>query len=329
MSMDDMLNRRRTETENWRLTEFYCNSLLDQCDKASTSEQYTLSLWPFLNPYFSPLNPIYTPVFQTLCAQGLRAVNEKQLPVWMLRDGAVPLTWFFSKHKPELVEGQILVHADLKNLVPESWTGKVASYRHRTHAATDCESLLIVGPISERVISIDELDAKIESIEASIGKRKMSTMSVRLYCPIRGEGESFPARYLQKIYSAFRRVDIIDWYDVENIGSLKGVGFIELNNGWLFKDSYVQQHALSRGASLIGQDKLPAKKSRYVPLSRFHGVSIEPFVPKARTSFDKDRRLEKFFIQSSRLIEDEGVSGPWPKWHEKWCRAMFQSKKRS
>jgi len=328
--MDDMLNLRRTETENWLLTEFYCNTLLAKGDKGPASESATGVLWPFLNPYYSPLNPIYTPVYQTLCAQGLRPLNEKQLPVWMLRDGAVPLTWFFSRHQPDSVEGQILVHADLQHLVPENWAEKVASYRHRT-PANDIESLFMAGPVNERTTSIDELEEKLNSIEAVLGKKKMAAMSVRLYCPMRDPSDSYPARYMQKIYSAFKRVTALDWFDVENIGSLKNVGFVELNSGWLFKDSYVQHHVLSRGATLLVQKESSRKKRvQSVPLSRYHSVDIEPLTTRSAAVSEKDRRLEKFFIQNARLRDDEDAAWePWPKWHERWCRAMLKQKKRS
>lgn len=329
MSMDDMLNLRRTETENWLLTEFYCNSLLEESDKGPTSEQYTLAFWPFLNPYFSPLNPIYTPVFQKICSQGLRPLNERQMPVWMLRDGAVPLSWFFAQNEPDLLQGQILVHADLKDLVPETWAGKVASYRHRSKSTGDIEKLLVIGPISETVISLQELDEALEKLGESLGKKRIASMPVHLYCPIRGEGESYPARYMQKIYSAFKRVKVVDWYDIENTGSFKGFGFVELNAGWLFKDSFVQQHALSRGASLVHQPPPLSKRVRHFSLSSFHGVDVEPFTPKARITKAKADRLEKFFMHSARLMGDSGTAGPWPKWHEKWCRALFQNKKSS
>jgi hypothetical protein len=326
MSMNDTLNPHPTETEKWLLTEFYCQALNEEMDKSPDTKSFLETYWPFLNSYYSPLNALYTPVYKDFCAKGFTPLheNEKQKPAWMLRDGAVPLTWFFSQHSPESVQGDLLVDADLSFVVPEEWRQKVGFFRHRTLENEKLQTLLMATPVSERLVSLPELENLLAKIQSVIGKRKMATLPIQLYAPIRRDSEVFPGRFFQTIFSHFKNVTMVEWKDVVRQSSFRGTAYVELNAGWLFKDSYFQHHVLSRGAHLLFGKR--NTRARYFPLSPFHGVELEKISSRAGKAIAMDTRLEKFYTQTRSRNVEHTSDRRWPTWHELQCRSTFASK---
>ncbi|MGZ3722398.1 MAG: hypothetical protein ACXVA9_05680, partial [Bdellovibrionales bacterium] len=112
---------------------------------------------------------------------------------------------------------------------------------------------------------------------------------------------------------------------IENTPSFKNFAYVELNEGWLFQDSYIQQHVLSRGAALLFQTSGPVEKNS-VPLSPFHGVHISKLGAKDCLSEEQDAKLESFFRQVSEYVQKESEEGLWPAWHEKRCHATVRMK---
>ncbi len=322
--MNDMFNLVRTETEKWLLTQFESNSLVDQMDQGKAGQDFVSSLWPFLNPYYSPLNAIYSPLYKNYLSQEEkgRGVRPECL---LLRDGAVPLTWFFRNQPVGSALGRYLVHADLARWVPAEWRRKVSFYRVQTKPLKDPDTLILAGPISERVSDLSVLEQTLDRVEAALGKRRMNSIKVNLFCPIRGDGEVFPAKYLQKIISRFRHVNVVDWFYMENVNGLKNTAYVEMNGGWLYQDSFVQQHILSRGAHLLLTSKAKAK-CRRVPLSRFHWAEITPASMHESTGYNDDAQLQGFY--GKLFPQAENDSAIWPGWHEKWCHAAAQRNSR-
>src|SRR5581483_8710087 len=67
------------------------------------------------------------PVFLAECESLLQL---KFAPVWLARDGLVPLTWFFSRFpEPCGFKGTIHVHEDFAPIIPKAWAKRVGTYR--------------------------------------------------------------------------------------------------------------------------------------------------------------------------------------------------------
>lgn len=306
--MNDMYNEPRTLTEQWLLAEFEGHDLSERADREGQHPEVG-TFWPFLNDYYSPYNPIFSPLFTGY----LRSQREAR--VW-LRDGIVPLTWFLRKYEPKEIAGNLLVNERLAAFIPDEWRSKVSLYRFHARQVKKPEMLLIAGPMSERVCNLEELDDQLDRMMDVLGRRKLN---VKLFCPIRGEDEKFPAEFFRRVYARFPEAEAIDWTWLVNSSSLENALYVELNGNWIYADSSVQQAALSRGAGLLF-DRKPARGSSLLPLSRFHCAEVSnlkkvKFVNWDETAFKYSRQMAEI----NGKTNDEGL---WPAWYESGCHAL-------
>ena len=307
--MNDMYNDPRTLTEHWLLAEFEGQDLSERADQKLREHECVGGLWPFLNDYFSPYNPVFSPLFTSY----LKTHCEEQ--IW-LRDGLVPLTWFLRQNRPEEIAGTLLVSERLAPFVPEEWRQKISLYRLHAQEVRKPDTLLIAGPVTERICGLDEVESLLDQALEVLGKRQMS---VKLFCPIRGEGEKFPAEFFCRVFSRFPNAEVIDWHSLVNAGRFENTVFLELNGDWIYADSFVQQHVLSRGAGLLF-NKAESKNNRLLPLSRFHSAEILPLGKVKSAKWDE--AVFKYCRQMAEVNESVRDNGLWPSWYESGCHAL-------
>jgi hypothetical protein len=306
--MNDTYSESRTLTEQWLLAEFEGQDLSERADQAVQNSSMG-AFWPFLNDYYSPYNPVFSPLFTSY----LR--NHRESRIW-LRDGIVPLSWSLRKYRPEDVAGTLLVNERLAPFIPEEWRSRISLYRLHARKVKNPDTLVIAGPVSERVCSLEEIDDRLDRALDVLGRRELN---VKLFCPIRGDGEKFPAEFFRRVYSRFPKTEAVDWHALVNSRSLENTLYMELNGDWIYADSFVQQTVLGRGAGLLF-DREPARSSRLLPLSRFHCAEISALNKVKFVNWDE--AAFKYCRQAAELNGQTAEESLWPSWYESGCHAL-------
>src|SRR4051812_5803203 len=127
MCMDATFKTMPTETEGWLLTQYESNHLQDQMNDSADATGFISSQWPFMNAYYSPLRPVFTTLFKDFRRTGSGPEQD-----FMLRDGIVPLFWFFLNENTNNLKDRLVVHEDLDSWVPRNWRYKVSLYSVHT-----------------------------------------------------------------------------------------------------------------------------------------------------------------------------------------------------
>jgi hypothetical protein len=319
-----------TESEQWLIEQVRSNALLTKLENDPALEEvrrFAKSYWPFMEPYHSPLNAAFS--FEIGHLERLR--HHK---LWMLRDGIIPLAWFFESVTREMTPStQLLVHESLGTLVPKSWKKNVKYYEIYSepvyHAGFPPKNLLLTGPINGGMTSLEELDAILDGVLECLGRAKPER--VLIYCPIRqsewssAEEESFEFQFYHRIFSRFgAKAKFVNWQSTEN-STFPDTAVVDLSAGWIYKDSSVLHHLLRRGAGLLGARENVQKPANRIPLSKNHGirVSAEP----AATGWELPRDTQKllgFYSTLHRKMNEPRSHLPWPKWFQGFMRAGGQ-----
>jgi hypothetical protein len=323
--------KNMNESEQWLLEQARANLLsgnMPETPELADARRLGKAVWPFMLPYFSPLCPAFS--FEIATAD-----NFLRQKTWLLRDGAIPLGWFFNAAAPALAEfGTLLVHSSLGGLVPRAWRKNIKFYDHFSHveysAANPPENLFLTGPVSAGITTIPELEAILDKTEESLGKNFKG--NVLIYCPVRqlefanAEEESFEFQFAQRVLSRFgKKVQFLHWQNIEH-ATFRNTAFVDLNGGWIYKDSFMLHQLLSRGAGLLAEPAPAiARESSRISLSPFHGMSVSsvPAAADFTASGDVSTAMD-FFTALHKKTQDPRSHYPWPKWYQGMARATLR-----
>lgn len=306
--MNDMYSDSRTLTESWMMAEFEGEELTSQSELNQEQREFLHGYWPFLNDYYSPLRPVFSPAY----GRFLRNLREGET-AW-LRDGIIPLTWFLRRNSPQSFRGSLIAPEKLARFVPSDWRAKFSFYRLITREVTRPKTLFIAGPVEEGYSNLEHTERLLDAAVKKLGKSKQP--EVKLYCPVKWGGDKFPAEFFRLVFSRFPEAEVISWHSLANLGTLTDSAYLELNGNYIISDSYVQYHMLSRGAGLLlGQ----SQGKVFVPLSRYHGAAVST-VSKVEPR-SNDEALMNFSREMANLNEVHSC-GLWPQSLEVWCRGL-------
>ncbi len=263
------------------------------------------SVFPMAGDYFSPLNPI----FLEKLSDASFLSKEK---VWLSRDGILTALWFLLRNKPDDVKGKIYFHESLAPFIPDEWRTKAGLYLIESHVSDKPKALLLTGILSAMNMDAEEFRLEVENLRKLLKQKRMKNLPVYAYLPFRssfpGLDDKLPGMAMKELLSLFQgEVEFIDFRFLK-YRSLKNFSYHELNSGWLYRDSYLQQLALSKGASLL-DSPVSAPKMTKIALSPFHSVSIFP-MPKGKALLPGTRELKKSIILNS--FSTSTNAGEWP-----------------
>jgi hypothetical protein len=257
----------------------------EQQRRGSTPErsQFLHAVWPMCEEHFSPIR-------QTFLMNHLDLTSLDESPLWLIRDGLVPILWFRIFPSPQKLKTRLLVHADLTSAVPEAWRGSVGTYKivslpgsgsPRTRPAR----FLVAGPFGESICDPETFSAKLAALKSKFGAEKLGSAGAAVFLPARPSihrtmvSDVYHTVCLQKIFEAFGgvngRVTPIDWnrmrWSDEFIGDL-----VEFNDRLLWADNFLVHHVLSSGGRIAGEAPLRAAGSGedIVELSPNHGYLV-------------------------------------------------------
>ncbi|MCC6278523.1 MAG: hypothetical protein IT289_11470 [Oligoflexia bacterium] len=298
-------------------------------------------LWPAVDNYVAPLHPIFLldlPHFATSLTRN----------VWLIRDGLVPLIWFFiSNPEPGNFKAQILIHSQFEEYVPEAWRAQAAlfdflpeeSEKILETSAKDRDELLLLGQIMPSVCSLEHLEKDLDMILRKVGgKRGLRKMRLNAFLPARYEDSEHsegPAFYNKFMITLCRYlgadINILEHKQLLEASHFRTSWVHEFNEKHLYVDSHSMRIALSRGGSILILEEKNKQRTH-------HYETIYPFYPNLScgisTRFEKkfiDYLTDGAIIESresaknyySALASSSNRSFPWPRWFTSWCKHLL------
>lgn len=248
-----------------------------------------------------------------------------------MRDGLIPLTWFFSTVEPNTVRPVLLVHIDLAPFVPRAWRQKVNFWmldNHDKAVSTQKSSIVLGLLVSNTAINNSNLKKLISDFEKLANTPYRRKLPIKCFAPIRrhafGEQEeTLAANVISNLTNRFGdRIEYIEGADVVSRNIHKNSYYAEINSGYYFKDSYLSHFALSNGATLLTSTNSPSISAENgIPLSNFHCVKIYSRIKLGENAFklEKEVARQQMTIANSIGLNRE-LHAPWPDWFDKMVK---------
>lgn len=295
-------------------------------------KQFVDSMWPLSARYASPLNPIFLVEIGSLDLL-------RQRPFWMIRDGLIPLLWFFELHpEPKLknFSSKLLVSEDLAPFIPAPWRNYFGTYqkvsRHSADVSGADRRLLIAGVVSENFCSLDFLESDLKKIREWVETRKTSKRQqteALVFLPTQGDiSSAFVSQYIVNVCQAIGGdMRCLSWQKFSTLDGLENCDFLELNDGQICKDSFLEEFALSSGALPIGRQHLPVAAemgsgTRYVELSPHHGLVVKAEVSEKSElseALNAGNERSPIYQKYHRALRSKAHGRfPWPQWLSAW-----------
>ena len=313
-----------------------------ELEREPSLKEFYGNFWPPMESYVSPLNPI----FLLDLPKAIEHVNKES---WLVRDGLIPLIWFFTKNPaPEGFRAKLRIHADFEEYVPEAWRPQVELYRQLAGNDAGYESrrsprkvttLYLLGLVSPSVCSISELERNLKDIVTFIGgPKKIAALKIKAFLPARFEPNdifsepSFSSRFIATICRHLSAN--IEFFEFESFRSMypeEGSWVHEFNSGDLYSDSYLSSVAISKGIKVlpIGRFKPENERTSFdqiVPLYPHVSCGIrthfrKPFINYLNESWiaESKERAQVFNRTVSAVVNRVY---PWPEWFQSWCKEL-------
>ncbi|HEX4922772.1 MAG TPA: hypothetical protein VFV50_01755, partial [Bdellovibrionales bacterium] len=208
-------------------------------------------LWPVTRDYYSPVELIF------LC-QSYDPLRMNQRPLWLARDGLVPLLWFFKMNpEPGLFQQQLLVHESLQSFVPPAWREVTGTYKvvnNPAQPARPATSLLVTSLVSEAYCSAKVLRAELDALKARYGEAGLKNLKKYCFLPwsFHGNKPEFQTEFIIEICRALGAEDLqpLSYARLDAMASFDGTEIVDLNENLLCADNYLVHTLLQRGAQL-------------------------------------------------------------------------------
>lgn len=295
-------------------------------------------LTPFSNPYFGPLNPVLL-----FCGHSKTTFNDKSHI--MLRDGLIPLTYFFKESDPKDFECTFYIPAEFWFLVPKEWRTKVKFFRISAktiyNAANLPKKIILMGTLNSTFADGDEFAEDIRNLVASLGgKDNLKNIDVAAYFSFKRNdlwGRWDDENILEYSKVLFNEIKMdIKFPQLDNIMSesgFKDVLYHEVNRGYFISQSYMSQHLLSRGAGQIGNlevsDKLVAEKS--ISLSLHHTLETFTYSKEALLGSDYvDPFKDSVYFSYRKFFETvmkTHQGNQWDGWFSSYLKSHYKGRK--
>ncbi|MCE3009999.1 MAG: hypothetical protein LW875_05255 [Proteobacteria bacterium] len=293
---------------------------------------YLEFLWPMAESYYSPITGVFL-----LQVVKLELLNKKQY--WMVRDGLLPLLWFFRLHpKPTGLNSKLLVEESLLPFVPEAWNNQVGSYKLvSTAKGNGKRKLLLVGYLSEFFMPLDEVGSWFTKALSNDSQDELKKMSKSVFLPYRQwhfQSESdhfyhliFTKKMIEALGSDF---EPLTHKKLQQMESTNGYEVLLANSNLLLSDNALVHNLLSKGAKIYGDFAATdhADGSEYVAFSPYHGVRVQmnPEVASIGKAWNRSlAETEKFQAALSKALHsDAHTKLPWPQWFSDWAKVEMK-----
>lgn len=294
-------------------------------------------LTPFSNPFFNPLNPVLL-----FCGYSKTTFNDKSHV--MLRDGLIPLTYFFKESDPDDFECTFYIPAKFWFVVPKNWRRKVKFFRIKSDTVYSANNLpkkiILMGTLNSTFADGDEFAESIRNLVSELGgKENFKNIDVAAYFSFKRNdlwGHWDEENILEYAKVLFNEIKMdIKFPPLENIMSesgFKDVLYYEVNRGYFISETYMTQHLLSRGAGLIDDfkisDKFVADKS--VNLSLNHKLETFSYTKEAMEGDDYiDPFKDSVYFSYRKFFETvmkTNQGNHWDSWFSSYLKTHYRGR---
>jgi hypothetical protein len=283
--------------------------------------------WPMSTPYFNPFGAAFL-----IQLQDQRILHTKR--IWLVRDGRVPLVWFFRrfpKPDPE-VQAKLMIDEDMLTCIPVAWRPHISTYRLVSNAPATKESrVAILGLASESYCSLDYLEKKLKQISAI---EKSERIKMDMFLPVRtGSGDESDHVYHPDFFRRFFKVAdhesrVFSYYQMVGTFDMQNLRLYDISDKMLLSDNAMVHELLKKGAQWPVTE--PTRENEeYVPLSAFHGYAINHNVDFVEPDWDDKslRTAAKFESDIAGALNSQAFKFmPWPKWFSEWVSTKVEEK---
>lgn len=278
------------------------------------TRKFTGTFWPFTDDYFNPLNAVFS--VQILSEQIL---NRR--PVWYLRDGLIPLIWFFKTFsQPKNIKSTLIVPVKFAEIVPIAWRAQVKYYEIVQVEAdvSAVETLYVVGLIGAPHLDLDLLKNRIHSAQKLLGAR-LNKIEKLFYVPARhGDVRDQIAQFeaYRELFEAFGfNGRAIDWHEATGSRLSQKSAVLSLVADAIINDDYATQVGASRGAIQTHLLKVKSLSDIQIPLSPYHGLNIFGSLTEAKSA---GRAIQSRGQLMSVIGSKIYLGFEWPDYFKSW-----------
>lgn len=283
-------------------------------------EQFTGFLWPAAIDYGAPVPRAFLHGFRG-------SASLAGAEAWIVRDGLIPLLWFFRTHpRPERGAGRLLVPESMAPYVPEAWRRHTESFRLTdgpcSVAPADApprRRLLITGIAMDTYCSLEHLARTLPRLTELARREGVTEFNAFLPARMDGYGNEHRHEYLGEFYGRLATtlpgLRYLRWTEFDSTESWSDSFVVDLNEELLLADSYLVHHALARGARPLERAEPDAERDECarIPLSPHHSLSCSRLAPRPAGTRDMDRAFARAF--AAQHSSEASRRFPWPEWH--------------
>ncbi len=323
-----MIRLSKTLGKEWILPSFYHHTSKKLAQTSPECRQFLNAIWPSAISYDSPLCPIF-----------LAEVSKIQVlakrPIWLIRDGLVPLSWFFEMHpKPPVgLKTRLFIAEKLSGYVPTAWRKLFGTYRLVSRTPSKrirgAKKLFLASVVLESYCSRESLRQKCQEVRRLLGPKIASEPHLGFF-PIHQELPSaFPSQFIIDICQTIPgTIQAIDWPKFNQSDSLQGYSLFEFNDDLICADSYLSHAVLTRGATLLNSEfhldsiNKIEKGCSYTELSPYHGMIVRPQISKdshLEIALQQRNEMSSYYQGYNRAMRSKAnLKYPWPTWLMEW-----------
>lgn len=290
--------------------------------KLLRQEQETLErfLFPLNLAYANPLPTVF--LWRAKSLRELKAEAE-----WLVRDGLMPLLWFFQKYpRPGSdFKNRLLIHKEVSWAVPPAWRRHCGIYHYapavaltRARPKGKKAETVVTSFIASPLFCSQEFLAR--KLAAAKPSDVLAWAAVRDGLFLADSDLTASFRMTQTLLRAVSgEVRVRPWHELAGHSYYGDAAYLDLNQRLLCADDTPYHAFVSRGARVLSERRpSPAlKKARRLPVSDYHDLVVERFQATAE-SLSPRRFLEQSYelLPGIRHSINQGLSAelPWPGW---------------
>ena len=244
------------------------------------AHQFYWQLNPFIKDFYNPINPVVLSV-----ENNLEALFQKN--ILMVRDGLIPLTYFFKQTPVDPKIPILFIHKDFWFLVPDEWRSHVNYYsiesNYDFNVKNKYKRVLLTGLTNGVFVDEVEFNDDLDFLIETLGKENLKDIEFSVYLPMKGLdlwGNWGDENILKTMQTLFKKLgtnlSFPGLRDIQMELNFKDSVYFEFNRGHILKETFLKNLILSRGAHFLerkNEDKFFINKGK-IQASLNHCINL-------------------------------------------------------
>ena len=314
---------------DWRSDTFFSTQNVIHCSDKKWNAFLNSIGGTFANDYYGPILTSFS-----FCLKSKKSEFNKR-PI-ILRDGLVPLLWSLEHSSPSIVTEKLLVHYELANWIPQKWRDQIDFYCIQSKVDTSTKAfkqVLIIFKCTYDFSDLAHLESKIKEAKKLLKANKDIKIFILSPAPSGAQNDlghnPLPITFGVLLQKHFKdRFEIINEKKLFEMKDLSQFKVFEINSKLFISDTFVINHVLSRGATLLADKNLANLEiSEKIALSPFHELVLL-CRQKKHTSLNKPKSSKDiaWFKVAGLFKTTTKIYNLWPIDFVLYCRHLLDEK---